>query len=235
MRPNQGGYQYLTSAMNILGEVLKAEGDLPGARKQFDESLAILNKVGMAQTVAETQGELADLAVYEGQPERVEPLLRSAITEFQQEKAIPDIVGAYVTLSRALLMQGKVEEARNAIQHAAELGQDGSDPALKASVSIQNARVEMASGKQSSLTEARTQLNAAIATAKRLGHYGLECEARLARGQLETKIDPRAARTQLTVLASESRSHGFELLARQAEQAVAVSATSIAADNRAVR
>jgi ATP/maltotriose-dependent transcriptional regulator MalT len=145
-------------------------------------------------------------------------------------------VGAYVTLSRALLMQGKVEEARNAIQHATELGQDGSDSALKLSLAIQTARVEIAgSDKSPNLVAARTRLNAAITTAKKLGHYDLECEARLVRGQLEAKIDPRTARIQLTTLASDSRSHGFELMAHQAEQAVAFSATSTAADNRAVR
>lgn len=236
IRPDKGAYQYLTGAMNMLGEVLKAEGDLSGARKQFEESLGILQKLGQGEGVAETQGELAELALDEGQPERVEPLLHSAIAEFEQEKATPDIVGAYVTLSRALLMQGKVEEARNAIQHATELGHDGSDSALKLSLAIQTARVEIAGRDKSlNLVAARTRLNAAITTAKKLGHYDLECEARLVRGQLEAKIDPQTARIQLTTLASDSRSHGFELMAHQAEQAVAFSATSTAADNRAVR
>jgi ATP/maltotriose-dependent transcriptional regulator MalT len=132
-------------------------------------------------------------------------------------------------------VQGNVDEARTAILHAVELAESNLDPVLKASVSIQNARVEMQSGKPSILIEARTQLNAAIATAKRVGHYGLECEARLARGQLEAKTDPIQAKTLLTTLAFESRSHGLELVARQAEQAVALSGTSVAADNTASR
>jgi hypothetical protein len=107
---------------------------------------------------------------------------------------------------------------------------------LQLSLSIQTARVEMSiAGKQSSLTAPRTQLNAAIAAAKRLGHYGIECEARLARAKLEAKADPQAARIRLMNLASESRSRGFELVARQAEQAIAASRSSISAANGAVR
>jgi eukaryotic-like serine/threonine-protein kinase len=232
IRPNQGGYQYLTSAINMLGDILKSEGDLTGARKQFEESLAIQQKVG--EPVGETQVELADLALDEGRLDHAETPLRSAIAEFEKEKADPDTISAYTVLSRALLKQGKVNEAHNAIGHAAELARGSSDPTLKLSIAIQNARVEMANAAQETeLVAARMQLHATIATAKRLGYYGLECEARLALAELESKINPAWGRNQLNALGSETRSRGFELLARQAEQAVTATGTATAANRPA--
>ncbi len=231
MRPNEGAYQYLAAAVNMLGEILKAEGDLPGAHKQFDEGLAMLQKIGQSEGVAETQEELADLALEEGQLDRSEPLLHTAIAEFEKEKADPDTVSAYTVLSRALLMQGKVDEARKAIVHAAELNHGGSDPTLNLPLAIQNARVEMAAaGRETNIAAAHAQLHIAIATAKRFGYYGFECDARLALAELESKIDPISGRKQLNVLASETRGRGFELLARHAERAMTPPGTVVAAN-----
>ena len=235
LRLNQGGYGYLTGALMVFGEVLKAEGDLPGARREFEEALATAQKIGQQAGIGEAREELADLDLEDGQIDQAEPLLRPAIAQFEKEKTDPDILSAYTVLSRALLIQGKVDEARHAIEHAVEMGRTNSDPDLKLSLAIQSARVEMTDRQtgNAGLSSARLQLHAAIATAKRLGYYGLECEARLALGELEAKVNASSARIQLAALASESRSHGLELLARKAEQATAMAGTSISAANRA--
>jgi len=60
-----------------------------------------------------------------------------------------------------------------------------------------------------------------VATAKKLGYYGLECEARIALAEFDLRTNLRATRTQLTALASEARGRGLELVARHAEQAAA--------------
>ena len=73
-----------------LGEVLMAEGDLAGARAKFDESMAMRQKVGAADLVAENQVEFAALSMEEGHPESAEPVLRVAISEFEKEKVDPD-------------------------------------------------------------------------------------------------------------------------------------------------
>jgi len=65
-----GTYQYRTSAMIVLGETLKATGDLAGARSLFEETLAIRQKIGALGLVAENQVELASLAIDERRPER---------------------------------------------------------------------------------------------------------------------------------------------------------------------
>jgi len=60
-------------------------------------------------------------------------------------------------------------------------------------------------------------LKAATATARNLGYYNLEAEARLAMAELTMKANPAAARKQLAGLASEAHEHGMELLSRRAQ------------------
>jgi DNA-binding winged helix-turn-helix (wHTH) protein/tetratricopeptide (TPR) repeat protein len=227
----QGAYQYLTPAMLDLGEVLEAQGDLAGARSQFEQSLATAQKIGALVNAAESQEELARLAIEETHPEQAEALLHNAIAEFEKEKSDPDLSSAYTLLSRALLMQGKLDEARTTAQRGAEFSLTSSDPALKLPAGIQQTRVEAASAEtEGKRLAAARRLQSVIATANRLGYYKLECEARLALGELELKINSSAARKHLKDLASETRSRGFELLARQAEGA-ASSGTAVA-ENR---
>lgn len=230
----RGSYQYLTAAMLDLGEVLEAQGDLSGARSQFEQSLAMAQKIGALVNAAESQEELARLAIEEGHPEQADASLHGVIAEFEKEKSDPDSSSAYTLLSRALLMQGKLDEARRAAQRGAELSLTSSDPALKLPAEIQQTRVEAASAETDRKRLAAAQrLQSVIATANRLGYSKLEYEARLALGELELKINSSAAHKHLKVLASETRSRGFELLARQAEGAVS-SGTAVA-ENRSGR
>jgi DNA-binding winged helix-turn-helix (wHTH) protein/tetratricopeptide (TPR) repeat protein/TolB-like protein len=231
----QGSYQYLTAAMLDLGEVLEAQGDLTAARSQFEQSLTIAQKIGALVNAAESQEELAHVAIEENHPEQAEVSLRSAIAEFEKEKSDPQASSAYTLLSRALLMQGKVGEARIAAQRGAELGLTSSDPALKILAEIQQVRVEAASAEidKKRLEAVLARLQSVITTANRLGYYNLECEARLALGELERQTNPSLAQRHLKALASETHNRGFELLSRKAEGAMS-SGTAVA-ENRSGR
>ena len=66
------------------------------------------------------------------------------------------------------------------------------------------------------LATARQQLRSTIATAKKLGHYQIECEARLALGEVEPKPNPSSGRLQLETLEKETHERGLELLSRKA-------------------
>ena len=240
LAPMQGGYQYLTSAMLVLGYALEAEGDLKGARKQFDDALAIRQKMGEVDLIFEAQVALADLDLEEGNPEQAEPLLRTAIAQFEKEKEDPGASSAYVVLSHALLMQGKTDEANQAVRRASELSLGNSDPALKLPLAIQSARVEMASvgltthgaraNSAASVASVRQQLRSAVASASKSGYYRLECETRLALGELELKANPIPGRDQLAALAAETRSRGLALLAQKSEHAIADSGGVVAAN-----
>jgi len=236
MRANQGGYGYLTEALIELGLVLQAEGNLDGARQQFESARDTQQNGGNVGLVEESQGALADLAIEEGHGDRAEALLRPALAEFEKEKSDPASSAAYTSLSHALLLQGKLEEARQAVQKGTELSLTSSDPALKLPAAIQHARVEIASAgtgagaASAPLAAARLELRSVIATAKKLGYYAIECEARILLGQLELKINSNLGLSQLNTVASDARRHGMELLARNAEQAITAGAAVMASN-----
>jgi len=229
-RSIHGAYQYLTGAMLVLGEALQAQGDLAGARSQFEQALATQQKMGALEQAAESQAALAALDIEEGRSKEAESLSRAAVAEFEKEKNDPDASSAYTVLSRSLLMQGQPEEARKAVQRALDLSLTNSDPALTLPAQIQQARVEMGSKDENASTaSALRHLNSAIATAKRLGYYNLETQARLALGQLELKTNASLGHKQLQTLAAETRNRGYELVARHAEAAMS---STVVAENR---
>jgi tetratricopeptide (TPR) repeat protein len=215
MRPAQGAYQYLSGAISELGEVLEQEGDLPAARAQFQQGLALRQQVGAADLVAESQVELAVLSIEEGHPEQAETLLKGAIPEFEKEKSDPDAAAAYTHLSHALLLQGKSDEARNAVTRAIQLTPALSGPAVAIPASIQKVRVDVVSSGE--INPAINELRSLATEAKKLGYYNLECEARLELGHLLLRSNASAGRALLAGLASDARAHGFGLLARRAE------------------
>jgi tetratricopeptide (TPR) repeat protein len=222
LRPMKGGYQYLTSAMVVLGDVLRAEGDLKGASQQYQSALDLRKKMGETALVAESYVSSADLALDQNQPGTAESLLHQAIPEFEKEQGDPDAIRAYIGLSRALLLQGKVREARDATQHAATLLPNTPDPALKLSAAIQKARLEAASdGKEAlrplAIAAAEKQLRSVAAAARRMGYYQVECQARLALGELGMKTRSPGAVSQLAELARDARQHNLQLIASQAE------------------
>lgn len=225
LRPAQGGYQYLTGAMAVLGDVLMAEDDLKGAREQYRQTLEIRQKMHETDLVAESQESIAEVSIEEGHAEQAESLLRQSIIKFESEKTDPDASSAYTLLSRALLAEGKFQEAQKAIRRARELSLTSSGPALTLPAAIENARIEAATSatedaasRRSGIAAAEKQLRSAVATAKHLGYYHAECEARLALGELEAKTHGAQARSQLAQLAHDAHQRGLELIARKAEE-----------------
>jgi len=223
IRPHKADYRNLTTAMMVLAEVEEASGDLTGARKQFEEALELRRKLNESDLVHDTNAALAEFSVREGHPEKAEPLLVPAIAEFEKEKSDPSAASACVTLSSAMLAQGKAEEAEAALQRAAKFGAATTDPAVRLPILIQRARVAAArvAPKGPGLAGARGELRSAIRTAKKLGYYRIELDAREALAELEMKANPPYGRAQLEGLAAEAREHRLELIARQSEQLVA--------------
>ena len=221
----------LGASTSELGDVLHAEGDLRGARQQYLAALEVQQSLGLAAESAESQTDLAELDLDEGRPDSAEARLRPAIGEFEKEKASPDETSAYTLLSRALLAQGKLDDARKAIQHAADLGRSSPDPALKWPIEIQTARVDMAEAgpkpSASVLSAIGTRLRAVIASAKSLGYYELECEARLTLAEVELRTEPALGRSQLETLEKETRQRGLVLLANEAQLLASASPTRL--------
>jgi hypothetical protein len=120
-----------------------------------------------------------------------------------------------------LLKQGKLADARTTISDAVALSRTSADPSLTLPASIQNARVEVAELESKpfskpDLSKPRRKLEEASLTAQRLGYYGIECDARLALGELEMRLTPAAGRAHLRALANQAHQRGLDLVARQA-------------------
>src|SRR5487761_200776 len=211
----------LAEAQSVLGNILMAQDDLPGARQSYEKALAIRRQMGDKGSIAEKQAALASLSIEEGNLAHAEPVLRTALAEFRAEKTFLDEIPAEVDLSRILLREGKLAAARQIISDGLALSAATSDPALKLPVAIQDARIEAAdlasrTKSKPDLSDPRRKLENVVATAKHLGYYGIECEARLTLSQLELRENPPAARAQLAQLALESREHGLNLISQKA-------------------
>jgi tetratricopeptide (TPR) repeat protein len=223
----------LAEVINIAGHVLLAQGDLEGARKNYQEARDLRQKIAVRPDVADSMTSFALLALAEGRPAEAEPLLKDAIEEFGKDRSIGNQVMAIVLLSRALLAQGQLDEAQKTLTLATDLARKNADPAPRLLVAVQRARVEGAgagsdaAGKKQ-ISQAHLQLQSLIVTTKQLGYYELECEARLALGELELKTNPPSGRLRLSALAKEAHEHGLELVVRKATQISSRSANLIA-------
>ena len=120
-------------------------------------------------------------------------------------------------LSRALLQQGKVDEARAAIAEAVRLSEKSQDVIVRIPVMLDHANV-MAAGKR--LRGAGKAAQQALTQARNLGLFRLQLEASLTLGQIEMQAkNPAAARARLQALEKSARAKGFELIARKAANA----------------
>jgi eukaryotic-like serine/threonine-protein kinase len=229
-------FRYATEATDVLGDILKAAGDLDGARQKYQDSLATRIKLGDPGRIAQSRTFLASLAIEEARPSEAETALRAVLPEFEKEKDAASMVAANVALSRALLMQGRIEEARRTLVLARELSRSSSDPTQRLPVAIQDARVTFAAacagvGQPCDAAGARGQLQSAISTARRQGYFVLECDARLALGEIELKANPRLGRSELEVLVKETHERGLGLISREAAGLLPTLARAEAAPN----
>jgi len=210
----------LSNALSALGDIEKAEGNLSGARKDYEEAQEILKKVNFP--ITDEQVSLAELSLVESHAEAGEPLVRKALEDLEKEQSTGDEIGALTSLSRILLAQEKAREAQDALSRTFKLADLHEFPLLLLPLQTLQARANAAMAKpgatgKSELAAAAQKVRAVIQQAHQLGLYSVECEARLALGEIELKLNSATARAELTALASESRDRGFMLISRQAE------------------
>ncbi|MGH9683712.1 MAG: tetratricopeptide repeat protein [Candidatus Acidiferrales bacterium] len=220
---SRGGPSDIAGATAMRGEILMAQDDLAAARRDYQRSLEIRQPLGDKTAIALSQAELAALSIEEGNPSDAEAGLRKSLAEFQSEKTTMDEILTETDLSRSLLMQGKLYEARKVISDAVTLSRTSKDPSLKLPVVIQDARVEAAelvsrAKSRPDLSDPQRKLQNVIFTASRLGYYDIECEAQLALGEIELRTNPAAARTQLVSLAEQAHERGLELISHKAAE-----------------
>lgn len=212
----------------IIGAIRIAADDLPGARQSFEEALNIRKSQADQGAIAEIQAELANVFLEEGKLSEAEQMLRQSLVEFRSENVVLNEMEAETDLSRALLDEGRLAEARQTIADALALAPSRSDPGLQLPATIMDARIQTAELSARAkgrlgpdLFAPRRKLQEVIATAQRLGYFGIECDGRIALDELEILENPEAAHTQLAELARVAQQHGMSLVASKATRLAA--------------
>jgi tetratricopeptide (TPR) repeat protein len=215
------GNKSLTAyALYLLGEVDVYEGRLSAARKNYDQALAIRKEMGEPRTMAEAQLALAHVAIEEKQFAQAESGARECGEQFQKLNAVDNEALAYSILARALSAQGKTADAQVAVDKASQLTEKGGDTNVRLRVAIESALIQTKSGAATDISRAKNTLRAALGDATKEGLTGLQLEARLALGQIESKSGVRTAgRTQLAAVQTDATAKGFLLIARKAAAA----------------
>jgi tetratricopeptide (TPR) repeat protein len=202
------------STLVEVGHLLRQEAEADKARAAYGEALGLQEGLGNKSDAAETRLALAELDCDSGKGTEAEQFSQAAVEAFRADAYADEEIFAESMLSRALLQQGKADEARSAIAEAVRLSEKSQDVTVRIPVMIDHAYV-LADGKNLGGAEATAQ--EALTQARNLGLFRLQIEASLALGQIQIKGPNRAAgRARLQVLEKSARAKGFELIARKA-------------------
>jgi DNA-binding winged helix-turn-helix (wHTH) protein/tetratricopeptide (TPR) repeat protein len=217
---NVGDQHYAAGVMLSLGRVLLDQADFVGARKMYEQALTLRTSAGGQFAISEAQLALADLALEEARsPAEQEASIRQVLIVFRQQKARDNETRAWCTLSRALVVEGKMADAREAIGEALPLAAKSKNPQVHWRTAIAAAVVEgdEKGARSSSAKVARKELAAVIARSRERGYLLVELDARLAMATLEMKAGQTAeGRAHLTAIEADAKAKGYNLVARHA-------------------
>jgi tetratricopeptide (TPR) repeat protein len=196
-----------------VGQVLRQQAEADKARQAYLEALSLQEELGNKSDAAETRLALAELDCDSGKGAEAEQFSRAAVEAFRADDYANEEIFAQSLLSRALLQQGKTDEARLAIDEAVRLSERSQDVTVRIPVMLDHAYV-MAAGKN--LSGAVNTAQKALARARTLGLFRLQLEASFALGQIQMRgPNPVAGRLGLKRLEESARAKGFELIARK--------------------
>ena len=209
-----GGKNFYASTLTQMGRVLRQQANAGDAQQAYPDSISLEEELGNKSDAAETRLALAELDCDSGKGTEAEELSRAAVAAFRADAYADEEIFAQSMLSRALLEQGRVDEAQTAIAEAVRLSEKSQDVIVRIPVILDHAYV-MAAGKN--LNGAESAAQEALSRARNLGLFRLQLEASLALGQIQMiGPNPNAGRAQLHAVEKSARAKGFELIARKA-------------------
>ena len=195
------------------GEAWRQQGESKKALDAEQQALTIQQQLGERGSAAETQLALAELTYDSGRWKDAEASARAALAEFRTEKEPVQEIAAEGLLSRALLDQGKISEARESIDEAFRLWKETPEVIRGLSLRVDNAWLLAASKRTA---DAEGAAREAMADALKLGLIRLYLEASLALGKTELQSSRRDGLARLQRLAKEAQARGFVLIAQEA-------------------
>jgi len=209
-----GGKNIYASTLTQMGRVFRQQAKADEAQQAYRESLSLEEELGNKSDAAETRLALAELDCDSGKGAEAEQLSRAAVEAFRADAFADEEIFAQSILSRALLQQGKTDEAGSSIAEAVRLSEKSQDVTVRIPVILDHAYV-IAAGKD--LDRAGSTAQEALRRARNLGLFRMQLEASLALGQIEmAKPNPTAGRARLQALEKSAHAKGFELIARKA-------------------
>jgi eukaryotic-like serine/threonine-protein kinase len=212
-----GGKGAYASTLVQMGRVFRQQAEADKAYRAYLDSLSMQEQLGNKSDAAETRLALAELDCDSGKGAKAEQLSRTAVEAFRADAYADEEIFAQSMLSRSLLQEGRVDEARAAIAEAVRLSGKSQDVTVRIPVMLDHAQV-MAAWKELGTAEKAAQQ--ALTQALNLGLFRLQLEASLTLGQIEMKAkNPAAGRSRLRTLEKSARAKGFELIARKAANA----------------
>ena len=206
---------WMALILDGLARVLLAGDDPESARRMSDDARSI--RRGGEETLAASQVTSALVLLELNRPAEAAALVSRPIDVFRAKARPNDEAAAVVVLARALMAQGKLNEARSALAASQRRAQTSQNPAIRLQSAIAGAELLAAEGEHK---EAAARLAAIASEAHGLGLIMLELEAILAWGKAEAADDIAAGLKRLRALATKAGDLHCELIARKATEAL---------------
>lgn len=209
------------NALTGLGDIQRQQADFNSAQKSYQEASQLLK--GANGYASNQQVALAQLEIERGHPNQAEHQLRDVIATFEKDRNAGDEFGAYLALCRALLAQRKIPETIASLKQARAMIDVRPFPVFSMPLETLELRANAAAtpdgnAGRETLRIVQRKLTTLAQHAHQIRFYTAECEARIALGEVETKLSAVLANTHLSSFASEAQSRGFVLYANQAGQ-----------------
>jgi eukaryotic-like serine/threonine-protein kinase len=214
----EGSYEQ-ADALMLLGDCLRARGEIAAARGHYEKAKALWQRLDERRPLAHCRLALAHLSLDEEAYETAEALVRQTLEGLAKEEVADEEGSVQAVLARALLGQGRHAEAREAAELAVLLIGESQDLSLRLGAAADLSRVRAASGQAADVEAALQELASSLEAATRSGFVLEALEMRLAMGQIERQAGRGGAAERLAALALEARGLGFGRIARLAEAA----------------
>jgi tetratricopeptide (TPR) repeat protein len=200
------------SSLIARGDIDLAQDRLDKADKNYHEALQVNTQLGDAVGIAQSNNALAGLALEQNLPGEAESRARQAAEAFKDQKNADFETDALANLSRALLSEKKLPEARAAIDQAKNL--PSQDVGIGLKLAAAEAAVDAREGKAAAAARA---IDETIQKAVGLKLKRIELDARLVKQEMSSEIGATpAARAQANRLRTDASAAGFTLIARKA-------------------
>jgi len=190
------------------------EDKLDSARKNYRKSLAIRRNKGMHNEVAETERDLAELALLANHPAQAVAQAQSAVKAYQGEKAGTDEAHARAVLGLALLTEGHRAEAKVQLAAVEKLYPGVENVNARFKLDILVAQINAGLGNRQT---AMKSLRKTAGQAGKLGLTTLEYRARYRLAEIQAHGEMTdAMRKSVRALETSARKTGHLLVARKA-------------------